>query len=58
MLAHAARWPRGIASDPHDLYDRPPSMLADARDAAAFIAGAEEAQAMVDTRPRAMITLP
>ena len=57
MLTHAAEWPLVIASDTHDLYDRPPSLLADARDAAAFIAGAAEAQIMVDTRPRAMLPL-
>ena len=57
MLAHAAEWPLVIASDTHDLYDRPPSLLAEARDAAAFIAGADESQAMVDSRPRAMLPL-
>jgi protein-tyrosine phosphatase len=56
ILAHAAEWPLVIASDTHDLYERPPSLLAKARDAAAIIAGVDEAQKMVDTRPRAMIT--
>ena len=56
MLTHAAEWPLVIASDTHDLYDRPPNLLAQARDAAAFLVGAEEAQRMVDARPRAMIT--
>ena len=55
ILTHAADWPLVIASDTHDLYDRPPNLLAEARDAAAFIVGADEAQKMVDTRPRAMI---
>ncbi len=58
MLTHAADWPLVIASDTHDLYDRPPSLLADARDAAAFLVGAEEAQNMVNARPRAMIIMP
>ena len=56
ILGHAAEWQIVLASDTHDLSDRPPNLLAEARDAAAFIAGAEEAQRMVDTRPRAMIT--
>lgn len=55
ILMHAAEWPLVIASDTHDLHDRPPSLLADARDAAAFLVGADEAQAMVDSRPRAML---
>ena len=57
MLTHAADWPLVIASDTHDLYERPPNMLAEARDVAALIVGTDEAQRMVDTRPRAMITL-
>ena len=57
MLTHAAEWALVIASDTHDLTERPPNLLAEARDAAAFIVGAEEAQKMVDDRPRAMITL-
>ncbi len=56
ILAHAADWPLVIASDTHDLSERPPNLLALARDAAAVIAGTDEAQKMVDTRPRAMIT--
>ena len=56
MLAHAADWPLVIASDTHDTHDRPPNLLAAARDAAALIAGAHEAQKMVDTRPRSFIT--
>ena len=55
LLAHAAEWPLVIASDTHDLYERPPNLLAEARDAAAVIVGTDEAQKMVDTRPRAMI---
>ena len=55
ILTHAAEWPLVIASDTHDLHERPPTLLAEARDAAALIVGAEEAQKMVDARPRAMI---
>jgi protein-tyrosine phosphatase len=55
ILTHAAVWPLVIASDTHDLHDRPPSLLAEARDTAALFVGAEEAQNMVDSRPRAMI---
>ncbi len=58
ILHQAAQWPLVIASDTHDLSGRPPNLLAEARDAAAIIAGADEAQKMVDTRPRAMVTLP
>ncbi len=58
ILTHAAEWPLVIASDTHDLTDRPPNLLAKARDAAAAIAGADEAQRMVDARPRAMVTEP
>lgn len=56
ILTHAAEWPLVIASDTHDLSDRPPNLLAEARDIAAVIAGMDEAQKMVDARPRAMIT--
>jgi len=56
ILAHSAEWPLVIASDTHDLHDRSPDLLRSARDAAAFIAGPERAQEMVDARPRAMIT--
>lgn len=57
ILAHAAEWPLVIASDTHDLSGRPPNLLGEARDAAALITGMDEAQKMVDSRPRAMITL-
>ena len=57
ILAHAAEWPLVIASDTHDLSDRPPNLLVEARDAAAVITGMDEAQKMVDARPRAMVTL-
>ncbi len=56
ILAHAADWPMVIASDTHDLSGRPPNLLAEARNAAAAIVGADEAQRMVDARPRAMVT--
>lgn len=55
ILTHAAEWPLVIASDTHDLSGRPPNLLAEARDAAAAIVGADEAQKMVDARPRAML---
>lgn len=57
MLTRAAEWQLVIASDTHDLYERPPNLLAEARDAAAVIVGTDEAQRMVDARPRAMITV-
>ena len=57
ILTRAADWPLVIASDTHDLYERPPNLLAEARDAAAVIVGTDEAQRMVNTRPRAMITV-
>ena len=56
ILTHAAEWPLVIASDTHDLSGRPPNLLAEARDAAATIVGADEAQKMVDARPRTMVT--
>ncbi len=55
ILAHAAQWPLVIASDTHDLKERPPHLLRAARDAAAALVGVELAQDMVDARPRAMI---
>ena len=55
ILAHAADWPLVIASDTHDLKERPPHLLSAARDAAALFVGAERAQEMVDARPRAML---
>ena len=56
ILAHAADWPLVIASDTHDLRDRPSNLLRAARDAAAVLVGAAQAQEMVDSRPRAMVT--
>ena len=56
ILTHAADWSLVLASDTHNLSDRPPNLLAEARDIAATIAGADEAQKMVDARPRAMVT--
>lgn len=56
ILAHAADWPLVLASDTHDLFDRPPNLLRAARDAAAALVGERLAQDMVDARPRAMIT--
>lgn len=56
ILAHAAEWPLVIASDTHDLHDRSCALLAEARDAAAALVGEDQAQEMVDARPRAMIT--
>ena len=56
MLTHATEWPLVIASDTHDLSDRPPNLLAKARDLAAVVVGTDEAQTMVDARPRAMLT--
>jgi protein-tyrosine phosphatase len=55
ILRHAPDWQIVIASDAHDLVDRPPNLMAAARDAAAQIAGMDEANAMVDARPRGMI---
>ncbi len=56
LLNHASEWPLVIASDTHDAVERPPSLLAAARDHAALFVGADEAQRMVDTRPRAMLS--
>ena len=56
ILSRAADWPLVIASDTHDLRDRSPALLREARDAAALLVGAELAQAMVESRPRAMVT--
>ncbi len=55
ILAHAEQWPLVIASDTHDLEVRSPNLMAAARDAAAKIVGLEQAQAMVDSRPRSFI---
>ena len=56
ILLRAADWPLVIASDTHDLRDRSPALLYEARNAAAAIVGFELAQDMVDARPRSMIT--
>lgn len=56
ILAHAHEWPLVIASDTHDAVERPPTLLAAARDHAALFVGADEAQIMVDARPRAMLS--
>ncbi len=56
ILNHAWDWPLVIASDSHDLRDRSPGLLREARDAAAQIVGDTRAQEMVDARPRSMIT--
>lgn len=55
ILTRAEEWPLVIASDSHDLHDRSPGLLREARDAAALLVGAERAQEMVDSRPRSMI---
>ncbi|MGO8672130.1 MAG: tyrosine-protein phosphatase [Capsulimonadaceae bacterium] len=55
ILERHAEWEIVIASDAHDLSDRPPDWLAQSRDAAAKIVGDEAANAMVDSRPRAMV---
>ena len=56
ILARANDWSLVIASDTHDLHDRSCALLGEARDAAALLVGVEQAQEMVDARPRAMIT--
>lgn len=55
ILAHAAEWPLIIASDSHDLEDRPTGLMAQGRDAAAQIVGEAAAQEMVDARPRSFL---
>lgn len=55
ILQHAADWPLVIASDMHDLSERPPDLMAAARDAAAKIVGPTAAQDMADSRPRAIV---
>lgn len=56
ILAHAAEWPLVIASDMHDLRERNPGMMAQARDRAAEFVGETLAQDMVDARPRSFVT--
>lgn len=55
ILKHAPEWKIVIASDAHDLVNRPTTLVAKARDAAAKIVGEAEANEMVDKRPRAMV---
>ncbi len=56
ILQRAQNFPIVIASDTHDAFGRSPNLLAAARDHAALFVGRDEAQAMVDTRPRAMLS--
>ena len=56
LLARAADWPLVLASDTHDLGDRSPGLMAAARDLAAGIVGEEEANRMVDARPRQIVS--
>ncbi len=58
LLAHAHEWPLVLASDTHDAVDRSPNLLAAARAHAAAFVGIDEAQRMVDARPRAMLLPP
>ncbi len=55
ILAHAAEWPLVFASDTHDQTARPPTLMPQARDAAALLVGEAAAQEMVDARPRALL---
>lgn len=55
ILSHAPDWKLVLASDAHDLRERSTGLLGQARDAAAALVGPEEAQAMVDARPRAIV---
>ncbi len=55
ILKRAGEFSLVIASDTHDAFERSPNLLAAARDRAAEFVGMAEAQAMVDTRPRAML---
>jgi len=55
ILRRADEWPLVIASDTHDLRDRSPALLCEARDAAAAFVGKALAQDMVDARPRSML---
>ena len=50
-------WPIIIASDGHDLRERTVTRMRDARDAAAAVVGYDEADEMVDLRPRALLGL-
>jgi protein-tyrosine phosphatase len=55
ILAYHADWPLVIASDMHDLGERPPDLMAAARAAVATIVGEAAADAMVNARPRAIV---
>jgi protein-tyrosine phosphatase len=55
IVSRAQDWKIVIASDTHDLSDRPPTLMRPARDTAAEICGPEEADRMVDSRPRAIV---
>lgn len=56
ILAHAGEWPLVLASDTHDLHERSPDLMAQARDRAAALVGETPAQEMVDARPRSFLT--
>lgn len=56
ILAHASEWPLVLASDAHNLDERPTNLLAQARAIAAQFVGDALAQDMVDTRPRSFVT--
>jgi protein-tyrosine phosphatase len=55
ILTHHTDWPIVIASDMHDLGERPPDLMAAARDAAVVVVGEAAADAMVNARPRAIV---
>ncbi|BDI30923.1 tyrosine protein phosphatase [Capsulimonas corticalis] len=55
ILARAHELPLIIASDSHNLDHRPPNLMREAHAIAARIAGAEAADAMVNTRPRSLL---
>jgi protein-tyrosine phosphatase len=56
ILDHWREWSIVIASDSHDRYDRPPSWMAMVHDLVAARTSPEEADAMFNARPRAMVT--
>jgi protein-tyrosine phosphatase len=58
ILARAHELPLIIASDSHNLDQRPPNLIRQARDIAARIAGDEAADAMVNSRPRSLLPSP
>ena len=55
ILTHADEWPLIIASDSHNVDQRPPNLMREARAAAARIAGDAAADAMVNARPRSLL---